>query len=307
MRSPLFFLLLAVALFTLAQSESLAAGEELKLWPATHPANQGPGESFEEVRPNRLVIRHSPSIIPFLPTENSSGAAVMICPGGGYAVLAIDHEGFEIARWMNERGIAAFILKYRCGGSPNTHPAPLDDALRGMQMIRARANEWNIDPEKIGVMGFSAGGHLAASLSTLSTDGQSDAEDPVARLSSRPAFSVLAYPVISMEPGRTSHGGSRNNLLGKNPEPALILRMSANRQISDETPPTFLLHATDDGAVPVANSLLYYQALVEAKVPAELHVFEQGGHGFGMRQTGKPVDHWPALLDRWLRERGLAK
>ena len=302
-----FFLACALAMTTIVTSQ-ITAGEppELLLWPADHLANQGTGDPSIEVQPQHVVIKHSPSLLVFLPEKQGNGSAVMICPGGGYGRLAIAKEGTDIAKWMNERGMAAFVLNYRCGGGVNQNPAPLDDALRGMQLIRSHAKEWNIDPAKVGVMGFSAGGHLASTVSTLSKEGNPQAADLVERLSSRPNFSVLVYPVISMEKGLT-HGGSRRNLLGKNPEPALVERMTTFRQVTKKTPPTFLVHASDDRSVPVGNSLRYYEALVAAKVPAELHAFEQGGHGFGMLLGNRTTDHWPELLERWLQKNDLMK
>jgi acetyl esterase/lipase len=236
------------------------------------------------------------------PEEKRSGAGVVICAGGGYSILAFEKEALEIGSWMNDRGIAAFCLKYRCGGEPNGHPIPLEDGLRGMRLVRSRAADWGIDTDRIGIMGFSAGGHLAASISTLSDDGDKQAEDPIERFGSRPNFSLLIYPVISMQ--EITHGGSRRQLLGEDPAEELIERLSCDRQVSDQTPPAFLVHATDDEAVKVANSLRYYEALVAHAIPVELHVFAEGGHGFGMRPTGKPVDMWPQLAEAWLKSLG---
>ena len=294
---------LCMTTFLLAGGPSLAEPTEIKLWPEGHPANSGEGVASEMVRPQRLVVHHSPSILAYLPDENATGAACMICPGGGYSVLAMDHEGTQVAEWLNERGVAAFVLQYRCGGAPNGHPAPLDDALRGMRLIRSHAEEWNIDPNKLGVWGFSAGGHLASCVTTLSDEGDSEADDAVNRHSSRPAFSILAYPVIAMN-DEVTHRGSRHNLLGPNPDAELATRLSTDLQVNEQTPPTFLVHATDDTAVVPENSLRFYQALVKAKVPAELHLYESGGHGFGMNRTGKPVDAWTTALERWLASRG---
>ncbi len=305
MKSRNFRLMLLLLLAgCLANAE--CRGEEILLWPDSGEATPAPSADQENDSLERIVVREHPSLVVMLPSEEKrSGAAVVICAGGGYSILAFEKEALEIGRWMNERGIAAFCLKYRCGGEPNGHPIPLDDGLRGMRLVRSRAAEWGIETNRIGVMGFSAGGHLAASISTLSDDGDAQAEDPIDRFGSRPNFSLLIYPVISMQ--EITHGGSRRNLLGEDPPAELVERLSCDRQVNGATPPAFLVHATDDEAVKVANSLRYYEALVAHKVPAELHVFAEGGHGFGMRRTGKPVDAWPQLAEQWLKSRGLTR
>jgi acetyl esterase/lipase len=284
---------------------SMSRCEEILLWPGE---NSGRNLSDRSEEPQeRIVVRDSPSIVPMLPpAEERSGAAVVICAGGGYSILAFEKEALEIGKWFNDRGIAAFCLKYRCGGDPNGHPVPLNDAKRGMRLVRSRAEQWGIDPERIGIMGFSAGGHLAASVSTLSDPGAQNAEDPIDRFSSRPNFSLLIYPVISMRSSVT-HGGSRRNLLGDSPDEELVATLSTDEQVSSSTPPTFLLHASDDQAVVAENSIRYFQALTKLGVPAELHIFAKGGHGFGMRPTNGPVDAWPELADKWLRSHGLVK
>jgi acetyl esterase/lipase len=239
------------------------------------------------------------------PEEERNGTAVIICPGGGYGGLSFDKEGLEVGRWFADRGVTAFVLKYRHGGGVHQHPVPLSDVQRAVRLVRSQADEWKILPERVGVMGFSAGGHLAASAGTHFDLGDRKSTKAVEQQSSRPDFLVLVYPVISMDAAIT-HGGSRANLLGEKPEEALVELMSNEKQVTDQTPPTFLVHATDDGAVPVANALRFYQACIDHKVPAELHVFEKGGHGFGMRQKG-PVEEWPTLLANWLKSRGLAE
>jgi acetyl esterase/lipase len=298
--------LLAVFLFECPFFATLSIAEETLLWPAGHQANGTDAESGDESQ-ERIVVRRNPSIVTMLPKkQNASGAGVVICAGGGYSILAFEKEALEVGKWMNDRGIAAFCLKYRCGGSPNEHPAPLNDVLRAMRLVRHRAAEWNVEPDKIGVMGFSAGGHLAACASTLSDTGDPQANDPLDRLSSRPAFSLLIYPVITMQDDAV-HQGSMRNLLGESPSSADLEHLSADLQVTPQTPTAFLVHATDDRGVQVENSLRYYRALVAQNVPAELHVFAAGGHGFGMRPTGKPVDVWPGLAEKWLQNRGLTK
>ncbi len=281
------------------------AQQEIPLWPAGHAANHGASAASSEPVPDRIVIHHQPSMLVYLPKHDATGAAVMICPGGGYGRLAMDHEGWQVAEWFNDRGIAAFVLKYRCGGGKNGHPAPLNDAVRGMKLIRSLAGDWNIEPEKVGVIGFSAGGHLASSVSTLVDEGDAGSSDPIARLSSRPAFSVLIYPVITMQQDAT-HSGSRRNLLGASPDDAMVEKLSTDRQVSALTPPTFIAHASDDKGVLPENAIRYYRALIEHDVPAELHLYERGGHGFGMRTLENKVNDWLGDLDAWLRVHGLA-
>lgn len=281
-----------------------AQSDERLLWPADHPANGDTAEP-NKMRSGRVQVTYSPSLVSVLPAEQArSGAAVVVCAGGGYGGLAFDKEGLEICEWFKQQGVCAFALKYRCGGPPNEHPAPLDDALRAMRLVRSQAEELGIDPQKVGVIGFSAGGHLASCVSTLSDEGDAEADDPVDRLSSRPNFSLLIYPVISMEQG-VAHAGSRERLLGKSPSEELVKGLSTDLQVGKHTPPTFLVHSTDDNVVRVENALRYYRALVAAQVSAELHIFEDGGHGHGMRPTGKTVDQWPSLAESWLRRHQL--
>lgn len=306
MRRSCLFAWVAAALL-LAVRAAAADEQEILLWPADHPANAG-NEPLTTGMPEWLDrVTRSPAITPFLPEkEAASGAAVIICPGGGYGGLAMAKEGMEVAQWMQQRGIAGFVLRYRCGGGKNQQPVPLEDAARALRMVRSRAKEWNVDPQRIGILGFSAGGHLASTAATMFSDGGNRSADPIMRMSSRPNFAVLVYPVISMAEGVT-HGGSRQNLLGRDADEALVERWSTDRQVSDKTPPTFLIHASDDEAVPVKNSLLFYEALVAHRVPAELHVYEEGGHGFGILRGDRPADKWPEQLEPWLKKHGMIK
>ncbi len=235
--------------------------------------------------------------------ERRNGTAVVICPGGGYGGLSYVKEGTEIGNWLAELGITSFVLKYRHGGGVHQHPVPLSDIQRAMRLVRSQADKWQINPDKLGAMGFSAGGHLAASVGTHFDAGNKNAADAIEQQSCRPDFLVLVYPVISMDAGMT-HGGSLANLLGAKPDEKLVELMSNDLQVTAETPPAFISHCTDDEAVPVENALRFYRALVEHKVPAELHIFAEGGHGFGMRQKG-PVEIWPTLLANWLKSREL--
>ncbi len=235
--------------------------------------------------------------------EGGNGAAVVVCPGGGYGRLAADHEGKQVAEWLNTLGVSAFVLQYRLGPRYR-HPAPLQDAQRAIRMVRARAAAWGVDPSRIGIMGFSAGGHLASTAATHFDAGEASADDPVARAPSRPDFAVLVYPVISMQDGVT-HAGSRQNLLGESPDPALVELLSNERQVTPRTPPSFLFHTADDPAVPAANSILFFEALRRAGVPAELHVFAHGAHGLGLAPSDPALSPWPKLCALWMKGLGL--
>ncbi len=258
----------------------------LPLWPDGAPGATGAGE--DDV----------PTLAVFLPALGT-GTAVVVCPGGGYGHLANDHEGKQIAAWLNARGIAAGVLRYRHAPGYQ-HPYPLLDAQRAMRLLRARAAEWSIDPARVGVWGFSAGGHLASTLSTHWDAGDPAATDPVERQGCRPDFAILAYPVITLEPPFT-HQGSRVNLLGEAATPALVTALSNETQVTADTPPTFLFHTGDDGGVPVENSVHYYLALRRAGVPAELHVYAHGPHGVGLAPADPILGAWPAQLEHWLR------
>jgi acetyl esterase/lipase len=234
-----------------------------------------------------------PTLTIYLPKVNAIPTGVVVCPGGGYRKLAMDHEGDQIARWLNSLGIAAFVLKYRLGPRYH-HPAMIDDAHQAMRIVRSRAVEFGIAPDRIGIFGFSAGGHLAATASTHFT------------AETRPDFAILAYPVISFTT-KYVHKGSLEYLLGKNPDPQLMASLSNETQVTKDTPPTFLVHANDDTGVPPENSILYYMALRNAGVPAELHIYARGGHGFGLGSTDAALSTWPSRLADWLRVRGYLK
>lgn len=239
-----------------------------------------------------------PTLTPYLPPkEKASGAAIIVCPGGAYDHLA-DHEGRPVAEWLNSIGVTAFVLKYRLGPRYH-HPAPLQDAARAIRTVRARAAEWQIDPERVGILGFSAGGHLAATVATHFDSGKPDARDPIDRLSSRPNLAILIYPVITMK-ART-HEGSKESLLGPNPSPELVTLLSNEEQVTKETPPTFLVHTMTDTSVPVENSLMFVIALLKAGVPAELHLYERGVHGFGLGEEDPILRTWPDRCADWLR------
>ena len=223
--------------------------------------------------------------------------------GGGYRALATDHEGEQIARWWNSLGVSVFVLKYRLGPKYH-HPVELGDAQRALRWVRSPAGQYDIQADRIGIMGFSAGGHLASSAATLFDKGQAGAVDPIDWLSSRPDFAVLGYPVISMTTNYV-HQGSKNYLLGENPNPALAERLSTELHVTPETPPVFLFHTNEDTAVPAENSVLFYLALCRAKIPAELHIYERGPHGVGLAWSDAVLSSWPARLADWMRIRGL--
>lgn len=238
-----------------------------------------------------------------------NGTAVVVCPGGGYGALANDHEGKQVAEFFNSLGVTAFVLKYRIVQKDRPgplQPAPLLDAQRAIRWARAHAKEYGVVPNRIGIMGFSAGGHLASTAGTHFDAGNPQAADPIDRVSCRPDFLILAYPVISMEPGVT-HNGSRNNLLGANPDPKLIELYSNDKQVTKDTPPTFLFHTSEDTAVLPENALRFYSACKTNNVPVELHMYEKGRHGVGINPKGVSVgtDTWKLRLAEWLTARGL--
>jgi acetyl esterase/lipase len=282
--------LLLLGRLALAQAPGTGPKPDL-LWPDGAPGAQG----TEDI--------DKPTLTPFLvPQGRGNGTAVVVCPGGGYAHLAIDKEGTEIARWLNSIGVAAFVLKYRLGPKYH-HPVELGDAQRALRTVRTKAAEYRVQPDRIGIMGFSAGGHLASSAGTHFDAGSSAAADAIDRASSRPDFLILCYPVISF--GQFAHRGSEQMLLGDNPDPKLVELMSNELQVTPQTPPTFLFHTTEDRTVPVENSVMFYMALRKAGVPAEMHIYEKGPHGVGLASTDEALSSWPARLADWLRIRGL--
>jgi acetyl esterase/lipase len=249
-----------------------------------------------------------PTLTPYWPDPaKATGAAIVICPGGGYGGLA-GHEGEHYARFLNESGIAGFVLKYRLGSGGYRHPVMLQDAARAVRLVRARGGEWKLDPKRIGIMGSSAGGHLASTLVTHFDAGKPDAADPIERASSRPDLGILCYAVITM--GEYTHRGSRSNLLGNDPSPELIRELSNELQVSKDTPPCFIWHTYEDSAVPVENSLHFAEALRKAGVPFDLHVYQKGPHGLGLG-TGvwNPEKRHPWTRDCvfWLQVQGFAR
>jgi len=260
------------------------------LWPDGAPGAKG---SLPEDTPTLSLYRPADG--------KANGAAIVVCPGGGYARLA-DHEGHNVAVWLNSIGITAVVLKYRLGPR-YAHPAMMQDVSRAISTVRARSPEWKLDAKRIGVMGFSAGGHLASTAATHFDDGDTSSTDPARRVSSRPDIVILAYPVITMTEASV-HAGSRRNLLGENPSKELLDLLSNEKQVTSRTPPAFLFHTEDDSGVPVENSLMFAAALRRAKVPYELHVFEHGRHGVGLAPDDPVLSAWTGLLRNWLRVHG---
>ncbi len=290
-------------LFTMLATSLLARADWQPLWPGEAPGGAKPVAVSEKANGASLTEIAVPQYEVFLPdAAKRTGAAVVIFPGGGYTVLASGHEGRDYAKWLNERGIVGVLVKYRVSGEDKAgyqFPVPLLDARRAIRVTRSKAAEWGVDPKKVGVMGSSAGGHLASMTATLWEEKFPDETgDAVDQLDCRPDFAVLVYPVIEMKEN-WGHGGSRRRLLGENPEEALAERVSTERRVNGKTPPCFLVHAADDGAVPVRNSLEFAARCAENKVPVVCHVFSQGGHGFGMNGKGDSKE-WPALLEHWL-------
>lgn len=259
------------------------------LWPEGAPNAAGTTE--EDV----------PAIFPYL-VDGENKAAVIVCPGGGYEFRA-DHEGEPIALWLNTLGISAFVIRYRV--APYRYPSALSDVQRAVRTVRERAAEFGVDPGRVGVLGFSAGGHLASTAGTLFDAGMPDAEDPIERQSSRPDLLMLCYPVITLS-GPYTHDGSRIALLGADAAEAEIQALCSERNVTPETPPTFLWHTSEDGLVPVENSLLFASALGRSGVPFDLHVYALGGHGMGMAEGDEHVRNWTGQGASWLRLNGFA-
>jgi acetyl esterase/lipase len=298
---------LTIILFNFLIFNAYTQNATLKLWPAGIPGsiqNEGfvekPALTNGEV--TWIVNVSDPQLYVFLPSpEKSTGAAVLICPGGGYAGLAIAHEGFAIAKWLNENGIAGIILKYRLPSDltmKDKSVGPLQDAQEAMRVIRRNALEWKINPSSVGVIGFSAGGHLA---STLSTHFEKKVYDVTDNTSARPDFSILIYPVITFDSSFT-HSGSRSNLIGDNPSAEAVRNFSNELQITEKTPPVFLVHSADDDVVPVKNSIVYFEGIQKYNSPSELHIFQKGGHGYGLSAGKGTQSAWPGMCISWIKE-----
>ncbi len=299
-----FGLLLTVAM--LFSTTAFSQEKPILLYPDGVPNSKPTPANYVEntdVANNYWITDVStPTITPYLPQKGkANGTAILIFPGGSYAGLASNHEGMQIAQEFNKIGVTAFVVKYRLPSDAimvDKTIGPLQDVQRAIQLVREKAADWGIDPHKIGIIGFSAGGHLA---STLLTHYSKALIDNKKNTSLRPDFGILLYPVVSF--GQYAHVGSRENLIGKNPSQELLNLYSNEKQVTPDTPPTFLVHATDDDAVPVQNSILFYDALVKNKVKAEMHIFEAGGHGFGLNNPTSS-EHWFNLAESWLNANG---
>ena len=288
--------LLPVAVaFTVLFNAHAEMKSSIPLWPEGAPGAHG-------TSPNDI-----PTLTPYLPDgTNVTQAAMVICPGGGYAHLA-PHEGNDYALWLNQHGVTCFVLKYRLGSSDYHYPAEFQDVTRAMRWVRAHAADYNIDPRRVGVMGSSAGGHLAATLLTHFDAGDTNASDMIERQSSRPDLGILCYAVITM--GEFTHQGSKNNLLGKNPSPELVTLLSNEQQVTTNTPPCFLWTTFEDKTVPMENTMMFAEALRKNHVPFALHVYEKGGHGMGLKDK-PPFNHphpWAGDCLFWLKAQGFVK
>ena len=299
-----------IALITILTAMSFAVTAQeitLSLWPAGKLPNYQKTDETEKSDSTdivRISKVQNPEIAVFIPSKKSAtGQAVVICPGGGYGILAYNWEGTDIAKWFNSKGVTAIVLKYRLPNSKSNvvaHQSPLMDAQRAIRIVRANAEKWNINKDKVGIMGFSAGGHLASTAGTHFDNGNSNSPDPVEQFSSRPDFMILMYPVITMAK-TTMHSGSKNALIGANADAKLSNFYSAELNVTKETPPTFIVHATDDNGVPVENSLMMYQALKDQKIPVEMHLYPKGGHGFGLALGIPETESWTDRCIDWLR------
>ena len=288
-------------LLTLAMAMSLSA--------ISHAQMQTPIPLWPDGAPCALGTNTNdiPTLTPYLPDPaKATGVAMVICPGGGYAHLA-PHEGNDYALWLNQHGVTCFVLKYRLGSNGYRHPAMLQDAGRALRLVRAQAVDWKVDPKRVGIMGSSAGGHLASTLMTHFDSGNTNSADPVERQSSRPDIGILCYPVITM--GEYAHKGSRDNLLGTRPSPKLVELLSNELQVTTNTPPCFIWTTFEDKTVPMENTLLFAGALRKNNVPFDLHVYQKGGHGLGLKDKPPFANPHPWATDClfWLRQQGFVK
>lgn len=283
-------MLSTLLILALAAGDAEAKPKKELLWPKGAPGAKG------------TTDKDKPTLTSYLPPKaKRNGSAVVVCPGGGYGGHAIGHEGKEIGEWLVARGICAFVLEYRLGPRYR-HPAPLQDAQRAIRLVRSRAKQLGLDAKKVGVWGFSAGGHLASCVATMHDKGDPGAGDPVARVSSRPDFAILCYPVITMELP-TTHAGSRKNLLGDKPDAKLVRSLSTHTRVTKDTPPVFVFHTRADKVVVIENSDLFAKACQKAGVPLEYVIYEKGPHGVGLGYKHREVKDWPARLERWLKGR----
>lgn len=290
--------IITLLIITFAFMTSWSQDMVLKVWPNGAPNDNGikePEEKYDGVRVRKVSVAE---LYVFLPQKSeNTGVGVVICPGGGYGILAMDHEGYDMAKWLADRGIAGIVLKYRM---PNgNHEVPSSDARQAMRIVRANAASWGINPDKIGLAGSSAGGHLASTVGTQFDLGNKNSKDILEQISCRPDFLLLLYPVITFNES-FGHMGSRKNLIGETNNSELVEKYSNELHVKPQTPPTFMVLADNDKAVVPRNSIEFYMALKKNNVPAEMHIFAEGGHGFGMHKNNIPTDNWPNLFYNWL-------
>jgi acetyl esterase/lipase len=300
MKTPRTLLAACLALSAAMTHPLRAAPSVIDIWPEGVPGLKPDGGPERDEGEGRVGNIQHPTLT-YFPAAEPNGTAVIVCPGGGYVRLSFAHEGTEVARWLNTLGVSAFVLKYRV--KEYGHPAPLRDALRAIRLVRSRAGEFRIRPDRIGIMGFSAGGHVAATAGTLYDSPEGRTGAPLDAVSGQPDFMLLIYPVITMEDPYV-HGGSRLNLIGPHPDQALKDHLSPELNVTPKTPPAFLVSTEEDRTVPFQNSVLFFEALKRAKVPAEIHIYEKGPHGFGLRKDLGPTSEWPDRCADWLRLHG---
>jgi acetyl esterase/lipase len=296
--------ILLAALF-FASSFLSAQDLTLKVWPNGAPNDNGMKEPEEKYDGVRVRNVSEAEMYVYLPEKSkNTGAAVVICPGGGYMIEAMDHEGYQMAEWLQSKGVAGIVLKYRL--PYGHHEIPSGDARQTMRIVRSNAKEWGIDPNKVGIAGSSAGGHLASTVGTVFDLGNEKSTDAIDKMSCRPDFMLLLYPVISFNEA-VGHMGSRKNLIGEGNDWKLAKQYSNELNVTKDTPPTFLILADDDKVVIPQNSVDFYLALKKYDIPAEMHIFQEGGHGFGMTKKNLPVDQWPDLFYSWLKAQKIIK
>lgn len=286
----LFFTLILILTTNMSQAQ-----EKIFLYPSTEKVTK---DGFDKEPPFIEYFKANP--------DSVNGSAILVCPGGGYGHLADQHEGVDIAKFYNQYGFDAFVLHYRLNnGAQQGHryPAQHNDATTALRLIKSRAKEWKLDPERIGIIGFSAGGHLASTVGTIIKPADKKSKIALEQWSSRPSFMLLIYPVISLS-SKYAHRGSAENLLGKNPEFSLLDSLSTQNRVTAQTPPTFLVHSTDDNAVPPENSVMFFEALRKENIPSTLHIYDHGGHGYGMAPKDPVLNTWPLLTVKWLERQG---
>lgn len=286
-----------LAAFLLLAAVSVSAQDKIVLYPATEKVVI---DGFEKDKEPPFMDHYRAN------PDSANGTTILVCPGGGYSGLALQHEGSDIAQYYTSHGFEVFVLHYRLNSpdqSGHRFPDQYRDVTTAMRLIKSQAKTWKLDPDRVGILGFSAGGHLASMATTMHLNANKKSKNPLEQVSSRPAFSILLYPVIALA-GAPAHRGSAEMLLGKNPDDSLVDSLSTHNRVDAHTPPTFLVYANDDNAVPPENGVLFYQALRKHHVPASLLIYDHGGHGFGMAPKDAVLNTWPWLSVKWLDRLG---